>query len=119
MKLPNSHQARVEREKLTNYLLSNTNIRGRSKAEFFARFGFTAGNWREFAESLRSQGAAHEVVKIVETDYGPRYNVDGTIETPDGRNPQIRTVWQIDVGTEFPRLITARPLNQPRSRNGT
>ena len=46
---------------------------------------------------------------MVETPYGPRYHVDGAIERPDGRNPWVRTVWQIDLGRNYPRLITRRP----------
>ena len=45
-----------------------------------------------------------------ETAFGPRYHVDGIIETPDGRNPKIKTVWQVDIGSNSPRLITAHPL---------
>jgi hypothetical protein len=40
VKLPNADQARVEREKITEYLLSTSHPDGRSKAEFFSRFGF-------------------------------------------------------------------------------
>ena len=100
----------VQREKVTRYLLSTTNPPDESKPDFFLRFGFSADNWQAFAEALILQGASHEVVKIDETVYGLRYNVHGIIETPDGRNPRIKTVWQIDNGTDFPRLITAHPL---------
>ena len=47
--------------------------------------------------------------RVVETPYGPRYHVEGAIETPDGRNPRVRTVWQIDLGSNYPRFITAHP----------
>lgn len=109
MRLPNGQNARVEREKITEYLLSTTNPRGRNKAVFFLSFGFSTDHWQGFAEALRHQGIAHEVVKVAETIHGSRYHVDGTLETVDGRNPQVRTVWQMDVGSDFPRLITAYP----------
>lgn len=47
---------------------------------------------------------------MVETGFGPRYQVDGKLPTPDGRGPRIRTVWQRDKGQLAPRLITAYPL---------
>ena len=117
MRLPNAHRTKVERGKIANYLLSLTNPRGKSKAEFFLDFGFNSNNWEGLAGALKVQGASNEVVRIVETAYGPRYSVDGMIETLDGRNPQIKTVWQFDTGTDYPRLITARPLRD-RRRSG-
>lgn len=112
MRLPNGQNAWVEREKITEYLLSTTNPRGRSKAAFFLSFGFSAENWQGLAEALRLQGTTHEVVRVSEPSHGPRYHVDGTLETPDGRNPLVRTVWQMDVGSNSPRLITAYPLRR-------
>ncbi len=109
MRLPNAQQAHVEREKISGYLLSTTNPRGRRKAAFFLRFGFSIERWQVLAAALRLQAQTHDVVTIVETAHGPRYHVDGTIETPDRRNPRVRTVWQIDRGTDYPRFITAFP----------
>ena len=112
MILPSAQNARIEREKITDYLLSTTNARGRSKAVFFLSFGFTIEHWQGFAEALRHQGMTSEVVKVAETVYGQRSHVDGTLETPDGRNPQVRTVWQMDIGSDYPRLITAYPVRR-------
>ena len=109
MRLPNAHLARIDRQKITNYLLSSVNPRGRTKANFFQRFGFSTERWEEFADALRRQAATHEVARVVETPYGPRYHLDGAIETPDGRNPWVRTVWQIDLGCDDPRFFTGRP----------
>ena len=109
MRLPNAEKTLVEREKITEYLLSTANPSGRSKAFFFLRFGFSADSWDVFAEALKLQGSTHEVVRTVETVHGTRHYVDGIIETPDGRNPRVRTVWQVDPGSDSPRLITAHP----------
>lgn len=109
MRLPNAHLAWIDRPKITNYLLSSVNPRGRAKANFFLRFGFSTDRWEEFSDALRRQAASYEVTRVVETPYGPRYHIDGAIETPDGRNPRVRTVWQIDLGHNYPRFITAHP----------
>ena len=117
MRLPNADRAFVEQEKIANYLLSNSSPRGKGKANFFVRFGFSATKWQAFVNALKLQGANNEVVEVTETVYGLRYEVNGIIETPHGRNPRIKTVWQFDTGTDYPRLITALPLGHGR-RNG-
>ena len=93
-----------------DYLLSTSHSDGRSKAAFFLRFGFDQRHWRDLAEALRAHGVANEVVGVEESTYGTRYIVDGIIESPDGRNPTIRTVWIVDNVNDGPRLVTAHPL---------
>ena len=110
MKLPNAEHLRIEREKITNYLLNPTHRYGASKARFFAEFGFRDEEWETLAIALREHGRQNEVSKIKETAFGPRYEVEGELRAPDGRKPLIRTVWQFDEGEIAPRLITAYPL---------
>lgn len=110
MKLPNAHLAIVEREKITGYLLNQAHRFGESKARFFAGFGFSVDNWETLALALMEHGRSNDVVKVKETGFGPRYEVAGVIDAPDGRLPRVCTVWQIDDGAEIPRLITAYPL---------
>jgi len=114
MDLPNASNARVERQKITGYLLNAMHPSGGSKASFFAQFGFAPGGWESFAEALRMHCSTNPVIQIAETGFGTRYTVEGPIETPDGRNPNISTVWQLDHGELAPRLITAYP--SPKSR---
>ena len=72
-------------------------------------FGFSVARWEELAAALRRHAAYHAVARVLETAYGPRYHIDGEIESPDGRSPLVRTVWQIDLGSQEPRFITAYP----------
>ena len=109
MRLPNAEQAIVAREKITDYLLSETSERGRHKSRFFRSFGFHPDRWQEFAEVLQVQGSAYEVAQVMDTIHGRSYTVVGEIETPDQRNPRIRTVWLIEPGSNVPRFITAYP----------
>ncbi len=109
MKLPNAHLAVVQREKATDYLLNPAHPYGASKARFFAAFGFRRDAWNVLAEALRAHGQQHEVSNVEETGFGPRYEIDGELHAPDGRKPQVRTVWQLDEGQIAPRLITAYP----------
>ena len=111
-RLPSADEAVVDRRKITDYLLSGRHPDGRSKAAFFSGFGFRTTHWRAFAEALRAHGRNGTVTGLTESAYGARYNVDGAIETPDGRNPRVRTVWIIESGDDKPRLVTAHPLRR-------
>ena len=82
MMLPDAGQARVERNKVTGYLLSQSHPDGRYKAEFFMRFGFRSEEWRILAEALRAVGVANPVVAVVKSAHGVRYTVDGLMQTP-------------------------------------
>jgi hypothetical protein len=112
MKLPNSHLAVVEQSKLAEYLLNPAHLYGASKAQFFLGFGFKLEEWAILAEAFREHAQRHEITGFEETSFGPRYEVEGELRTPDGRNPRIRTVWQVDKGQLAPRLITAYPVGK-------
>ena len=107
MRLPNAEQAVVAREKITDYLLSFTSTRGRAKAYFFVRFGFEANRWEEIADALLLHCRQNPVAHIKATDFGIQYAIIGLMKTPDGREPNVRTVWQIDYGYNYPRFISA------------
>lgn len=49
----------------------------------------------------------HEYVKEILLDDGVKYVVEGALPSPDGRNPRVRSVWMIDGGRSYPRLISA------------
>ena len=110
IKLPNVNKVIVEREKIVDYLLNHEHHIGASKANFFSQFGFSAEKWEVLAEALRVHGQTNEVKRVRETGFGPRYEVEGRLNTPDGRTPLVRSVWQWDKGAVAPRLITAYPL---------
>ena len=108
--LPDREHARVDEAKVRDYLLSLTHPDGRSKAEFFLRFGFTRADPKALAAALLQLGQTNEVLSVVRSPYGVRYTVDGRLRTPDGRNPLVRTVWIATTDTKGPRLITAHPV---------
>ena len=110
LNLPHADQARVDREKITDYLLNPVHPDASGKADFFGRFGFRVEQWWILADALRRHGAGHPVANMVESAYGTRYNIEGVLETPDGRNPRARTVWILEQESTAPRLITAFPI---------
>jgi hypothetical protein len=109
MKLPHADIAIVPRNKIVGYLLSTTHNHGRHKAAFFLRFGFDSRSWTTFADSLRQLALTCDVLAEEESAFGTRFVVDGRIESPDGRDPSIRTIWFIETGESIPRFVTAYP----------
>jgi hypothetical protein len=109
MKLPNMEAAVVSDDKITGYLLSPTHRDGRHKAAFFLGFGFTGEAGHTLAAALLKHAADHEIAKVESTPFGTRYVVEGTIETPYGRTPSIRSVWFLETNQEVPRFVTAYP----------
>ena len=112
MFLPNAHRAHVPPEKVLHYLLSTTHPRGKSKAEFFKRFGFDAVNWEKLSASLIRHALENEVAQIGTSRYGTLYMVDGLLRAPDGSALNVRSVWFITAGDEVPRFTTAHPLKR-------
>jgi hypothetical protein len=110
LKLPNYEQAIVSQKKITKYLLSLTHPDGKSKAKFFLRFGFTENDWETMAIALINHATHHELAKIEESPFGMRYVVEGILITPDGRNPEVRSIWFIATGDNVPKLVSAYPL---------
>jgi hypothetical protein len=110
MKLPNVDKARVERKKIVDYLLSGSHPDGSAKARFFANFGFSSEKWTVLAAALKEHARVHDVRSSIESPHGTRYTVEGRVMTPDGRNPNIRTVWVLGKRAKSPRLVTAFPI---------
>ena len=110
MKLPNADQAVVPLAKIVRYLLSFEHRDGHAKAAFFTRFGFTADSWKVLAEALLSHARDHDLTKTEDSPYGTRYVIEGFLKTPDGREPDVRSVWFIDSNEQIPRFVTAYPL---------
>ena len=112
MKLPNAENAYVERAKAVDYLLSTEHLDGKDKAKFFINRGFDSDDWQRFAHALRMHGASNDVVRVIESLHCPKFVVEGIMETPDGLNPFVRSVWIINPGVAEPRLVTAYPIER-------
>lgn len=108
--LPNAESVIIEESKISGYLLSMDHPYGRHKAEFFQRFGFYANDWRVLVTALRNHAMNQKVTEVDDTPFGSKYIIDGPLETPDARNPSIRSVWFLETNEEMPRFVTAYPL---------
>jgi hypothetical protein len=114
MRLPRGDLAQINRSKVSQYLLNLRHPHGRHKAVFFASFGFAASDPDSLVLALLRHAAEQNLSRVLETEYGPRYIVECSIRSPDGRDPCIRSVWQ-DNAAGIPELITAYPV--PIDRN--
>jgi len=106
--LPNSDRAIVEERRIRDYLLNPGHPNGGPKARFFTARGFAPNAWDLLQAALLIQGRVNQVTRSIATEWGTRHTVECNCPTPDGRNPCIRTVWQME--DDAPRLLTAIPL---------
>lgn len=110
MRLPNSGKAVIPREKLINYILSETHSTGKFKARFFLGLGFNERNVSLLEGSLYILANSEEIQEEYPTIYGIKYVLEGKMNTPSGRIVKIRTVWIIEHSQSRPRFITMYPL---------
>lgn len=116
MKLPNHEQARVDPDKVREYLLNVAHPEGVGKATFFLTLGFESQAWHLLAEALQQLAQENPVTQTMTTSHGQKYIIDGQIMTPRGRSVMVRTVWIVDQGSPIPRLITAYPGEEEKQR---
>lgn len=110
MKLPNNERSFVPPEKIIQYLLNENHPKGKDKAAFFSRFGFSVAQWEVMAEALLKHAQLHEVANQRELTHGVNYAIEGTLSSPDGRNPVVRVIWFIAHDEDIPTFVTAYPL---------
>jgi hypothetical protein len=90
-------------------LLNTEHKRGGSKAKLLTHFGYSHDNWQRLDADIRKFDLIADVNVVKETAYGIRYEIRANLLTPIDRSLLVKTVWQIDSGTDFPRLITLVP----------
>ena len=110
MKLPNRKNSVIPKEKLTNYLLSETHSTGKFKARFFRNLGFNKSNIDLFEKFIYRIAQDKTIIQKSISAYGIKYAIDGEIETPNGETVKVRTVWIIEKGQKNPRFITLYPV---------
>lgn len=109
VKIPNPDTAIIEEEKLSNYLLNPTHRRGGSKAKQLLSMGYSCDEWQRLEADLRNQHLIAEVDRQSDSDDGKRYEIVAPLRGPNGGQIAFRSIWQIDIGTDRPRLITIHP----------
>ena len=115
--LPNIENCEIAETKIVYYLLDLSHPDGSSKARFFIGHGFNRDKWQELAAALKIHAQICPVAGVELSPFGTRYVVEGELNTPDQRNPQIRAVWFINSNDDKPRFVTAYPLKRMESRD--
>ena len=105
MILPDAGRAVVEDAKVRDHLPDAAHPGNLGKAALFRAFGFEAGRWEGMRDALRKHPSENPVVKAARNAHGTKYEVNCSLETPDGRSPCLTTVWIIEAGRP-PRLVT-------------
>ena len=65
--------------------------------------------WPRLEADIRAQHVPADVELTADSDYGTRYEIAAPLTGPSGRTVVFRSVWQIDLGSDRPRLITMYP----------
>lgn len=107
---PNPEAVVVDPVKLTGYLLSLSHAKGSGKAKWFRRIGFDESTRGEFSLELRRMPIDGVLTEIIDSPYGTKYVVEGTLLGPLGGG-MVRSVWQVNRGFTIPRLIAAYPID--------
>lgn len=106
MRLPNSHKAVVEIQKIRDYSLNPNHPVGKHKARVFrAALGITLteADWlRKRALEVAINGDARVQSPSV---FGEKYVIDSILEF-GGLSATVRFSWIIEFGTDFPRLTS-------------
>ncbi len=110
MKLTNTNNLLIPKEKLIDYVLSKTHAIGKFKAKFFRSLGFDETNVSIFEKALSKIARSQEIVDVQSSSYGTKYIIDGEIKTPREKLVKVRTVWIVEKGQTKPRFITVYPV---------
>jgi hypothetical protein len=107
VKLTNSENAFIAKEKILDYLLDEENSKG--KSIFFNLFGYFKDNFEDLAIDLIKLASSGEVSEIEQTKFGLKFIISGNIIAPNGRSIVMTSVWIIKSNEDFPRFVTAYP----------
>ena len=105
--LPNGDRALVDDEKLSGYILNAAHRAGRNKARVFAAaLGVTAAN-RGVLRAALLRAAREADADLHRVDgHGAHYAVEFVLEN-GGKRAQVRSLWTVRTGEDFPRLVSA------------
>jgi len=106
VRLPNSHKAVVEIQKLSNYSLNPNHPVGKHKARVFkAALGITLEDAGWLREQALEVALSDDVRRGADSIFGAKYVIDSMLEYK-GMSAMVRFSWIIETGTDFPRLTS-------------
>lgn len=101
----------IEEAKVTRYLFASDHADGAPKGGFLMRFGFSVDRPLDVMDALLQHPSPETWTQAFEAPHGVKFYFDGPLASPDGRNPVVRTVWQVDYDGDgrTARFITIKP----------
>jgi hypothetical protein len=108
MRIPNADKAVIAPE-IRDYLLNPGHRRGSAKARLLLSCGYHADDWQILEADVRTQHLTADFNSGKANAYGQRFEIRAPLTTPSGRQIVFESIWQIDDGTDVPRLITMYP----------
>lgn len=112
MLLPNRDRAAIDERKVADYSLSPSHPDNGGKAAFFHRWGFSRAAVDVLERAIRDMISRTAVTWQFRSAWGEKYVIDGSLDSPRGMTPPVRTVWIIDAANSAPRLATAYPAGK-------
>ena len=107
--LPNATSAVAADAKFRDYLLDANHPMNGGKAAFFQMFGFSQMFWSVLQTAVLNHPHTNPVAGIRQTQWGDTFEVVCSCQSPDGRNPCIKSVWVIEPTSPDPKFVTAYP----------
>jgi hypothetical protein len=79
----------IEPAKIIKYLLDLSSADGAGKARFFISRGFSLESWELLADALKKHAASNPASVAGSNPWGTKYEVEGLIDTPNGKTAFI------------------------------
>lgn len=104
----------TELGKVTEFLLNPCHEDNKGRAKFLTAFGFRADDPLTLLRAINMHPSAARLTKAYSAPHGRKFHYEGRIASPDGTDPNVRTVWQIDFDgpSDIARFITLKPLDR-------
>ena len=105
--LPGYNSAAIPDEKLTAYALNKDHPVGKYKALVFEKvLGYNISNRGDLIGRVREGLEKYRFTERDATQYGRPFEVSMMIRGANGRYAPVKTAWQIDNGSDTPRLVS-------------
>ena len=105
--LPGREHAVVADNKISGYALNMEHPVGKNKAIVFEKvLGYNISNKDILVDRVRSGLSKYRAIAKKATQYGEPFEVLMLVDGVNGKFAPVKTAWQIDAGTDFPRLVS-------------
>ena len=105
--LPGRERAVIADNKISGYALNMEHPVGKNKAVVFENvLGYNISNKDILVDRVCSGLSKYRAIAKKATQYGEPFEVLMLVDGVNGRFAPVKTAWQIDAGTDFPRLVS-------------